>query len=953
VNAKDARAKNIATVAAWVKEIITDEDKLYLVDVGTFGEGRYPFSVSRTWLANQIDIHRKVPNGNSEIVELMDIVIDTMISKGILIKDSSTKANNARRILKGWFRSLQKNEYQSVVRIKGNFVISKSLPDYVYKKVRTFHNSDAVKPVVNEISDKLNKYHKVIERLNAVNKKSVTLTNRHDKGAEATRRVRKWVSHIRRNQERLFSVKLASTHNTEFGVSVSRPWIQSALRLSSHEYIQSIEIINSIIPLVFKRGIIVEGCQSWGYEARRELLTWFNSLNEEQLEEIRIRNNKISFSYIKDRIPAVGEARDSENVKAAIKDINEKLLSLGLIENKETFISWSQRNEETDKGYHNRAADRKKEWDRLENIKIASADDLVEPSDEFPYIQIRQIFARLMRNVASQSRSHKRDAYHKFSEYLISEFGNEKFYLSQDINQYTLARYKTHLRILIIDKKISPQYGTQALSEVRRMLDAVRKIKGINIEPILEVAGFSPVRSTNRYRPFSDSERKELFRAIDLEIEERRPLLAGYVKQESGSCPWDERYHFIRGMSVDENAKWVFENVFDCEVVTTRKDSSKEAKFASLLIKLGGVHETYTRWGVISRPDKGFILPYVLKLSQLTGMNYQSISSLEIGDYVEEHPATGRPCVRYWKERSTGAKECHLDIFKARLSWLNAKQSKEVKKVFEEVKILTKNVRLKAVGDTSKLLFIYQGHNGEARDVMASGLFFGALKEFSNKYDIRDDDGERINLNFARFRPTLVSELIENGCSLREIQLMLGHSNMTTTASYLDRLDFNTKSRKKIFKAISEIHKHVFKGEPEAVSDTSDKDKIKVDVITFKTPLASCSNIFDPPDFIKSLESYVPGTPCGSYNRCLSCDNVMITKNNLPELFSMHRDYISLIENKNIMATPYGRVVEENLGLLNEILDPELSDFDEEELKEGREKSLFMATSVAAEGVVE
>jgi len=725
------------------------------------------------------------------------------------------------------------------------------------------------------------------------------------------------------------------------------------IRLSSHEYIQSIEIINSIIPLVFKSGIIAEGCQTWGYEARKELLTWFNSLNTEQLEDIKIRNNKISLLYIKDRIPATYDAKDSGNVKAAIKDINEKLLSLGLIEDEETFISWSQRKEEADKGYHKRVADRKKEWDRLENIKIVSANDLIEPSDAFPYIQLRHIFARLMSNKEDKSRANKRDAYHKFSEYLIFEFGNKKFYLSQDINQYTLARYKTYLKNLIIDKKISTYYGNQALSEVRRMLDAVRKIKGIKIEPILETEGFTLVRSTNRYRPFSDSERKELFRAIDLEIEERKPLLGGYVKQESGSCPWDDGYHFIKGMSVDENAKWLFENVFDCKVVTTRKDSSKEAKFARLLIKLGGVHKTYTRWGVISRPDKGFILPYVLKLSQLTGMNYESISSLEIGGYVEEHPATGRPCVRYWKERSTGSKECHLDIFKAKLSWLNAKQSKEVKKVFEEVKILTENIRLKAVGDTSKLLFIYQGNNGEARDVIASGLFSDALKEFSNKHDIRDDDGERTNLTFARFRPTFVSELIEKGCSLREIQLMLGHSNMATTASYLDRCDFNTKSRKKVFKAISEIHSHVFKDEPEAVSDINDKDIIKIDDITFKTPLASCSNIFDPPDFIKSLESYVPGTPCGSYNRCLSCDNVMITKNNLPELFSMYRDYISLIENKNIMATPYGRVVEENLGLLNEILDPELSDFDEEELKEGREKSLFMATSVAAEGVVE
>lgn len=65
--------------------------------------------------------------------------------------------------------------------------------------------------------------------------------------------------------------------------------------------------------------------------------------------------------------------------------------------------------------------------------------------------------------------------------------------------------------------------------------------------------------------------------------------------------------------------------------------------------------------------------------------------------------------------------------------------------------------------------------------------------------------------------------------------------------------------------------------------------------VVFKTPaLASCRNIFNPPDFIKKLSSYVPGSPCALYNMCLGCENVLLTASNLPELFAMGADYLSL-----------------------------------------------------------
>ena len=50
------------------------------------------------------------------------------------------------------------------------------------------------------------------------------------------------------------------------------------------------------------------------------------------------------------------------------------------------------------------------------------------------------------------------------------------------------------------------------------------------------------------------------------------------------------------------------------------------------------------------------LLPYLLKLAQVTGINTESLLALDIDDFTLKHPATGRPCLRYWKERSDGKK---------------------------------------------------------------------------------------------------------------------------------------------------------------------------------------------------------------------------------------------------------------------------------------------------------
>ncbi|WP_212577888.1 site-specific integrase, partial [Vibrio parahaemolyticus] len=69
-------------------------------------------------------------------------------------------------------------------------------------------------------------------------------------------------------------------------------------------------------------------------------------------------------------------------------------------------------------------------------------------------------------------------------------------------------------------------------------------------------------------------------------------------------------------------------------------------------------------------------------------------------------------------------------------------------------------------------------------------------------HNLRDDNGDFLEVNISKFRATFVSEHIEAGVSIREMQLLLGHRSITTTIDYLDRMDFDRFARKKVNEAL-------------------------------------------------------------------------------------------------------------------------------------------------------
>lgn len=338
------------------------------------------------------------------------------------------------------------------------------------------------------------------------------------------------------------------------------------------------------------------------------------------------------------------------------------------------------------------------------------------------------------------------------------------------------------------------------------------------------------------------------------------------------------------------------------------------------------------------------IFPYFLKLMRVTAINKEVALELEVDDFEECHRLTNKPCLRYWKERSTGAKELHLDIFKAKLQWLSTKQKQTVRDVFVNVIKLTENIRFSSKSTISNKLFIYES---DGRNISDSILKFNGQRSRAAFRVFKATYLKNCNFDFdiTQLRATVVSELLEYGASIREIQLLLGHASINVTMHYLDKLDFNVTARKELNKALKTIHEKTITDENQvAVSDDSELNNAQENEVIFRTALGGCRNILNPPSNVRS-ETYKEGTPCGQFNKCLSCNNLIITKSHLPELFAMQRDFESMLVQNNIANSPYRSVVNENLSILSSILDSGQSEFSGEELEIAKAKSIYIDVS--------
>jgi integrase len=703
--------------------------------------------------------------------------------------------------------------------------------------------------------------------------------------------------------------------------------------------------------ILVDHGVILPGVNASVLRVRQAALLWWAGLNDEDKKEVEVFGNRIRLvKYIDGWTKRGRSMKGSEILEELHDQFYDELILLGALN--PDYISTKDRNAALNKNFISDLVSSGARWHELAAMPLEHTKHLIDISAELePFVQVKQLFSVLTNTVSSASgKQNYTNAFTHFTNFMVAEDVPEGSKLSDILNPFTLNRFKQdYIMVRINQKKLSSINAATIISSVRKALTRATKIKGLGFSFFHDVVFYVGDRETLSHKPFSKYEREAIHQAISNDISEITRLIKPYKKTGIGEYPLDQNGKVRLGKGTLENARFLFENHLACKPVFchTAKTTEELAFIRILHKKDGGLHEIYRSWGILPIVDSHILAPFIFRMAQITGMNMESIVPLNIDDLVLEHHATGKPCLRYWKERSTGAKELHLDLFQAKLQWLTQKQSREVAAIFETVKVLTQSIRKKAPAAISDKLFIYQSTGGNTRDKIMDSVGSGKISltylPFIEKHSLKDESGEPTKFVISRFRPSFVSDMIELGVSLREIQLMLGHQSIATTVGYLDKLSFNKVARDKVKEALINIHKKVMSPNK---TDKNTKYLANSENIIFTTPLGGCANIFNPPQFVRDAPGFVAGQPCAQYNKCLSCDNVMLIADHLPELFAMRRDYFILMQRNRILDTPYGVVIEENLFLLDEILSPEKSDFSKEDLKQGERLAKFVETAV-------
>lgn len=807
-----------------------------------------------------------------------------------------------------------------------------------------------------------------------------------------------WLSQFSDNDEHVLSLGLSNPKHDQMITQVVRADILKSLGIPKG-CTQSLEERGFFDPyraLFVERGIIRPDLPARACNVLRKLalLKFRIEASPELLKQFNISNGAVSLATIEKsaiakelritRVHAVlsdfPQNAEFQNAVSGVRAwILEKMEEYELFDSSD-FVPYNEVVKARAKRVASRGISLKQRFkearsDDSYNDQISSLGELSS------WNALMRLFALASKRVSAESSiGNYRATYRSLTTFLELNDIAPDSRLQTYLNDYTAVRYKAYLEETRLGVDLQPIQATNYISCLNLTLQRLTRFDEFAENSFIQVSGFSSgATATTKgkataYTPYSIVERDAIASTLNNEINEVvESRLSGYVKSTKvhDFISRNAKHEFVdsRKLSIEVLKSW-FDHECDSkpfystEIEEARGKSTPRGIFLNACQKLREsgeltvtIPELFALWKV---PDRKLtakeLFPFYLRMIQVTGMNPSSVQDLEINDFVSSHDATNRPCLRYWKERSTGTKEYHLDLFTCDITWLSMSQAKSVKQIFDQVIALTAFVRHELPENQKNKLWVVSESNvgtkgndrrqGSGAAPIPVTRLTSLAREFSEK--ILADTGMSVNLVASRFRSSFVSELIDNGVPIREIQLVLGHKNIQTTLQYLDRMDFNKQARHKIHEVLKKIYENSFAAQSEG--RRSEIFLKELESVVYTTPLGGCKNVFNPPEFIKKSKSWKEGSACSNFNKCIACDNVIITTSHLPDLFAMYRDYKQICRNNTLMATPHGKTVIDNLDILENLLG-EKSEFSQEELSKAQRLSMNIESTILIDGV--
>lgn len=596
------------------------------------------------------------------------------------------------------------------------------------------------------------------------------------------------------------------------------------------------------------------------------------------------------------------------------------------------------------------------------SLPEAALYNIPSPTADNPFAQVGWIFQQRLSRVRSESgKDNYRYALSYYLKFLRERHGESPYLLRERWDSLAMLRFKTWL--LAQEQTDSSQFGSHTvvgiMSAVRQTMSEAVSL-GFSVSHVILNATMPLAhRSTDAHDPYTNQELAEILEAVRKDMVYTSAVLRGYTITGVGRDPQARPGSDLRinprdyanhgyGWNSEDNMRWYFENRMNCRAMSRTDPEAKEKHNAFLQAAAryhGGYMPLYDRWGVTPQVDRDILWPLLIQLSYLTGLNPYSLVALKI-DCVTEHPLTGTPVLRYFKLRSGGENELLIDL-------LNEKQQSQpleleeaeiplkrehalvVQRVVEKILRLTQPLRERAdiAPELKDLLFIYESSGNNCHGEIQSVPAWKAhqwCREIGKRHQLKSSSGKPLTFTLVRFRPTRLTEMAAQGKDFFEIQHVAGHKSITQTLAYIEKRTLDSIAEREVTAALEKI----WENRNEYSTDNNPSTPVVKN--SFKGLLANCKNVFDPPRAVQMSADYVPGKACTRFNMCLFCKNVVLMKEHLPVL-AHYRNQLRGSMGNTGSDLPHAALYEKSLAVLDQIFDPETSEFSEQDLDEAVE----------------
>lgn len=386
----------------------------------------------------------------------------------------------------------------------------------------------------------------------------------------------------------------------------------------------------------------------------------------------------------------------------------------------------------------------------------------------------------------------------------------------------------------------------------------------------------------------------------------------------------------------DRALLWMFENSYGCDPLAMlqafQENNHKNNCSTKRMLQL------FSRWGVWPYIDSMLIMPLAVEFATLTGLNVESLKSLELDSYTHEHPLTGQPAISYHKTRSgsysrSETRELHIATLEIEELFIDDTIAEKILAIVQLVKELTSRIRSDAPKGIANRLFIFEDIEKSklegTRVVVAIDPKAKAQswrRKFANEEGLLKIFGDKFNFNIARCRPTLVTNMVLAGADLFQVQIALGHQSVQTTAIYLDELQLQPVFNKTISEALNQISQRsqeaMYKPIISITNETLNNEADLIDNFHETLSGCGCKNAYNPSENVRKATNFKEGSVCKYWNMCLLCDNSIITQNSLPKLINYSNKISNALKEASNSTKSKTRLFEDAVKLINGILEP-------------------------------